>query len=257
MSLSSSLTCPQLAGSGSATRCWIVATVPCLRNPGTRAPANAEKKPLAIASMMLCKLGKPRKASGATSPPPDAAEAAGANTSITQSEPATAAGSNRACRRKSTRPRPLRDDPADRREDRKADQRLDRHVVRTRMPGHEHDPDDRDHQAHRGAAEPYQAALDLFDEVLHPGDRCPFKCTGRVQRVRVRVGEYRDNGGSDHQSAQCADGQQQASLRSLSTGERPSECERHHWPHLLCVRLQAMARTGPLPSVPGPPGGAL
>ena len=55
------LTCLQLAGSGSATRCWIVATVPCLSQPGTSAPASAPKNPLAIAFDDAVKRRQPEK----------------------------------------------------------------------------------------------------------------------------------------------------------------------------------------------------
>src|SRR5487761_2086058 len=176
MSLSSSLTWPQLAGSGSATRYWIVATLPCFRKSGTSAPAKAEKNPLAIASIMLCREGRPKNASGAAVAPRLAADATGARTSPQTSPPIVTAGSIHTVARRILMA--LRHDPADRREDRKANDRLDRDIVSPRMSGHEHDRDDRDHETHRRAAQPHKAVLQLGNEVLHTADRRSVKCAG-------------------------------------------------------------------------------
>src|ERR1019366_8508901 len=243
MSLSSSLTCPQLAGSGSATRYWIVATVPCLRKPGTSAPAKAEKNPLAIPSMMLCSEGRPKNASGATVAPLPAAGAAGGRPSPRARAPTVTAGSIHTVARRIVMA--LRHDPADRREDRKADDRLDRDIVSPRMSGHEHDRHDRDHETHRRAAQPNEAVLQLGNEVLHAADRRSVKCTGRVQRVRVRVGEHHDESHSNYQPHQCADGEEPAPFACREKGASLSECERHHWPHLLWVDLQAHGENRP------------
>src|ERR1039458_4823972 len=105
------------------------------------------------------------------------------------------------------------------------------------MAGHEHDRHDRDHETHRRAAQPDETALQLFNEVLHPGDRRPLERAGGVQGVRMRIRERRYNGDSDEQPPQSADGDYDMRCPFSSTGACPPECERHHWPHLLWLLI--------------------